>query len=814
MAILWMTSSIAGQPFITRWNLSTAGSGPTQLTFGVGTTGPVSYTWETIPAAQSGAGTFSGTSATITGLPAGALIRLSIDSTHFARFVMNNGTDKNRLLDVEQWGGVHWTSMENAFHGCQNLNLTSADFPDLSATTSLSSMFQACASLNGPQNIGSWQTQNITNMASLFSGAFNFNQAIGTWNTQNVTNMTALFNFATSFNQPIGSWNTQNVTTMAVMFFGAADFNQPIDSWNIQNVTNLQQMFRQASQFNQPLNSWNTNAVTNMNSVFYAAQNFNQPLDNWNTQNVTNMNSMFFGAQAFNQPIGNWNVQNVSNMSSMFNGAISFNQPLGNWNTQSLNGVVSMFSGALSFNQPIGSWNMQNVSFLNSMFANAVSFNQPLDAWNTQNIQGMSNTFNGASSFNQPLGNWNTASVTNLQNMFSGATAFNQAIGNWNTSAVTNMSGMFTNAAAFNQPLNTWNTSSVTQMQNLFSGDTVFNQSIGNWSTGNVQNMSNMFRNASAFNQDVSAWNVLACSNLSGMFRQAVSFNHPVGTWTLQYSVNLTSIFDSCGMDCENYSHTLIGWNANPALPVNRNLGASGRIFGSSALGSRNNLLTAKGWTIIGDTTGNGPCCIPFFDTMSIDVCNSYAFNGQLLIYDGLYVDTFMNQYGCDSILTLNLTIKPVNTSMMQSGNTLTSLCQSGSWQWLKCNPWQLVAGQIGKDFSPTMDGEYAVVVTENGCTDTSACYTVSGLGLSHEYADALLSIYPNPVSGNLHIESLQGFRQASIRLLSVSGELVRECPDVNGSNFSLDLSQFANGLYYLEILAAEGKSIRKIIKQ
>jgi surface protein len=41
----------------------------------------------------------------------------------------------------------------------------------------------------------------------------------------------------TNFNQPIGSWNTANVTDMASMFFDATAFNQNISSWNVNNVT-------------------------------------------------------------------------------------------------------------------------------------------------------------------------------------------------------------------------------------------------------------------------------------------------------------------------------------------------------------------------------------------------------------------------------------------------------------------------------------------------------------------------------------------------------------------------------------------------
>jgi hypothetical protein len=91
----------AQQPFITRWNLAIAGSGATQLSIGTATSGPVNYTWEEVsPGTASGSGSFSGNNLTITGLPSGKTIRLSIQPTNFQRIIINNGADRSRLLDV------------------------------------------------------------------------------------------------------------------------------------------------------------------------------------------------------------------------------------------------------------------------------------------------------------------------------------------------------------------------------------------------------------------------------------------------------------------------------------------------------------------------------------------------------------------------------------------------------------------------------------------------------------------------------------------------------------------------------------------
>jgi gliding motility-associated-like protein len=365
---------------------------------------------------------------------------------------------------------------------------------------------------------------------------------------------------------------------------------------------------------------WGSVAWTNMEDAFYGCTNLQiTATDVPNLSGVTNMASMFQSCTNLNSPvnIGSWNTSSVTNMLAMFASADAFNQNIGSWNTSAVTNMSFMFLNASAFNQNIGSWNTSAVTNMESMFEYAETFNQNIGSWNTSAVTNMSSVFLNADAFNQNIGSWNTSAVTSMEGMFLGADDFNQDIGSWNTSAVTNMQDMFGVTSAFNQNIGSWNTSSVTDMSTMFFEADAFNQNIGSWNTSAVTNMGGMFLNADAFNQNIGSWNTSAVTYMADMFNGAIAFNQNLGAWQLNPAVNLANMLNNSGMNCSNYSATLMGWSANPSTPNGRTLGATGRQYGTNAVAARTNLTTTKGWTITGDTPSGSVCASVLVPTIT-----------------------------------------------------------------------------------------------------------------------------------------------------------------------------------------------------
>jgi len=66
-----------------------------------------------------------------------------------------------------------------------------------------------------------------------------------------------------------------------------------------------------------------------------------------------------------------------------------------------------------------------------------------------------------------------------------------------------------------------------------------------------------------------------------------------------------------------------------------------------------------------------------------------------------------------------------IDTSVTLSDTTITANNASASYQWIDCSDMSVINGETSSSFTATASGDYAVIVTEGGCSSTSNCTTV-----------------------------------------------------------------------------------------
>ena len=71
------------------------------------------------------------------------------------------------------------------------------------------------------------------------------------------------------------------------------------------------------------------------------------------------------------------------------------------------------------------------------------------------------------------------------------------------------------------------------------------------------------------------------------------------------------------------------------------------------------------------------------------------------------------------------ITVKAVELGISQANNVLTANATPSTYQWINCATHTSIGGQTSQSYTATVNGSYAVKITQNGCTDTSACVSL-----------------------------------------------------------------------------------------
>lgn len=190
--------------------------------------------------------------------------------------------------------------------------------------------------------------------------------------------------------------------------------------------------------------------------------------------------------------------------------------------------------------------------------------------------------------------------------------------------------------------------------------------------------------------------------------------------------------------------------------------------------------------------------------------CGSYVFNGQTLTQSGTYNDTLINAAGCDSLVKLILTINNPNTMVSQNGALLSALASGATYQWVYCPSYTNISGATNQTYNATANGDYAMIITQNGCTDTSTCLTVTGVGIEDINQQNLITISPNPTHAVFNIECpLNG---AKVILYNSLGQKLLNAK-IEHHAATIDISQYPTGVYLAEIIDDKKTYRVKIIK-
>ena len=191
--------------------------------------------------------------------------------------------------------------------------------------------------------------------------------------------------------------------------------------------------------------------------------------------------------------------------------------------------------------------------------------------------------------------------------------------------------------------------------------------------------------------------------------------------------------------------------------------------------------------------------CEESYSTLMVSACEAYESPSGHSIWtiSGTYFDTIPNVAGCDSLITIELTIISIDTGVSLINNTLTANQFGATYQWVICDAgYAWINGATQQSFTPQENGNYAVILTVDDCQDTSSCYQITGLAIQQKNLTSTLTVSPNPTNGLMRINSTNPVQKVVI--YNSLGQRIKELSE-NSLDFFINLSDQKPGLYFLE---------------
>ncbi len=164
------------------------------------------------------------------------------------------------------------------------------------------------------------------------------------------------------------------------------------------------------------------------------------------------------------------------------------------------------------------------------------------------------------------------------------------------------------------------------------------------------------------------------------------------------------------------------------------------------------------------------------------------------------YTDAYSNTV--TQIQQVIINYDPIDVGISWNENTLTLSADdpgAQAYQWIDCSDNSQLIGENSDSFTPSSNGEYAVVISNGNCSDTSQCYTVNTVELN-EMTFNDIALYPNPTNGVFWI--VTEYEIVSVELFDLIGRKIEIETDSNQK--MIKPIALSSGKYTVRVTTAE----------
>jgi hypothetical protein len=249
---------------------------------------------------------------------------------------------------------------------------------------------------------------------------------------------------------------------------------------------------------------------------------------------------------------------------------------------------------------------------------------------------------------------------------------------------------------------------------------------------------------------------------------------------------------------CSNSPSSLLNVNVNPSTPpsvtiqsdVSGNSICSGDAVQFTATAQNAGTSPSYQWTVNGTPAGS----------------NNSTFTSSTLSDGDEISCTITSSNACaspasSSSNTITMEVFTINTTVLVNNNQFAAQVTDATYQWLDCNNALLpIIGEEDRIFIAQNEGNYAVLISQDGCQSISPCNEYSTTPpLSISNREFSIALYPNPNSGSFNVDLGKVSANSTITITDILGKVIRVESAGNRQLVTLELKT-SPGVYFATI--------------
>ena len=283
-----------------------------------------------------------------------------------------------------------------------------------------------------------------------------------------------------------------------------------------------------------------------------------------------------------------------------------------------------------------------------------------------------------------------------------------------------------------------------------------------------------------------------SCSTVSQIAGLPSGSIFPVGVTTNTFIATNATGADTC-----SFTVTVVD-SIVPVLTCPANVTTCDPIVNGISPTFSDNCNVNVTYSLSGATTGSGT-----------NDASGTMFNAGVTTVQYMVADSSGNMDSCSFTVTYNI----IDTTVSRNLSTFTANETGATYQWLNCDSnFMAISGATNQSYTATTNGSYAVVVSKNGCTDTSACQMINNVGIANvDFGN--ISIYPNPTNGLFTIDMGSYDEAVNYTVSSIDGRIVTQNSNVTDNKITIDLGNESKGVYLLKLYNHKSSSVFRISK-